>query len=119
VGALLVCLPWLIYLALTVRGGYIRPGDGRGPWALLGLAVLLAACLLGGLWSYNAGYTSAWKLYALYGILVRKLSLALPGGPVVWWGVAGVLHAAAYLAARARFERVEAPARPRDGLATP
>jgi len=116
-GVLFAGLPWLLTLALTVRGGYIRAAADRRPWALLLLAGLLALCLLGSLWSYNAGYTAAWKLTALAHILLRKLSLALPGGPLAWWGIAVVLYGGAYLLAQARFERIEAPARAQDGFA--
>ena len=110
-------LPWLLYLALTVRGGYIRAAADRRPWAPLFLAGLLALCLLGSLWSYSAGHTAAWKLAALAYILLRKLSLALRGGPFIWWGIVIVLYGGAYLPAQARFERIEAPARAQDGFA--
>jgi hypothetical protein len=116
-GVLFTGLPWLLTLALTVRGGYIRVAARRRPRAPLLIAGLLALCLLGSLWSYNAGYTAAWKLTALAHILLRKLSLALPGGPLAWWGIAVVLYGGAYLLAQARFERIEAPARAQDGFA--
>jgi hypothetical protein len=116
-GALFVGLPWLLYLALTVRGGYIRAAADRRPWAPLLLAGLLALWFMGSLWSYNAGYTAAWKLAALAHILLRKLSLVLPGGPLAWWGITIVLYGGAYLLAQARFERIEAPARSQDGFA--
>jgi hypothetical protein len=107
-------LPWLLYLALTVRGGFVRPALARRPWAPLGLTVLWGACLLGRLWSISAGYTAAWKLNALYDILARKVSSALPGGTLAWWGIAVLLYVSVYLLAQARFERVETFSRPRD-----
>jgi hypothetical protein len=108
-GALLCGLPWLLYLALTVRGGYIRPGSDRRPRAPFALAALWGACLLGRLWSISAGRTTAWKLNATCAILLRKVSAALPGGALAWWGLVVVLYVFVYLLARARFDRVEVP----------
>jgi hypothetical protein len=112
VGVLLVSLPWLLFLAATVRGGYLRAGGDRRPWAPLLLTGLLALCLLVVLWSYSAGHTTAWKLAALAQILLRKASEALPGGALAWWGGVVLLDAGAYLLARARFARIEVPAAP-------
>lgn len=110
VGVLLVSLPWLLFLAATVRGGYLRPSGDRRPWAPLLFTGLLALCLLVVLWSYSAGHTTAWKLAALVQILLRKASEALPGGPLAWWGGVILLDAGGYLLARARFARTEVPA---------
>jgi hypothetical protein len=107
---LLLGLPWLLYLALTVRGGFVRPASEREPWGPLAVAVLWVVCLLGRLWSTSAGYTTVWKLNAFYDILARKLSSALPGGTLAWWGLVVVLYVSAFLWVRARFERVEVPA---------
>jgi len=113
---LLIGLPWLLYLASTVRGGYLCAAADRRPWAPLFLAGLPVLYLFGSLWSYSVGYTTSWKLTALAHILLRKLSLALPGGPIARWVIVVVLYGGAYLLAQARFERIETPARSQDGF---
>ena len=117
-GTLCIGLPWLLYLALTVRRGYIRPAVGRKPWALQALFGLLAVGLLSALCLFTAGFTTAWKLNAFVSILARKLSVALPGSPYVQWGIVVLLYIAAYLLARSRFEGVEAPAKAQDSVAS-
>ena len=104
---LLVGLPWLLYLALTVRGGYASATAARRPWGYFVFVGLAALCSLAILWSYSAGYTHEWKVGAFTGILLRKVSFSLPGGTFGQWGIVIVLLGGAYVLARARFERVQ------------
>jgi hypothetical protein len=104
---LLIGLPWLLYVALTVRGGFADAAAERRPWGYFLLVVLAAVCLLGSLWSYSAGLTAEWKVAALGEILMRKLAAALPGSRLVQWGIVMGLLGGGYLLAQARFERIE------------
>ena len=106
---LLIGLPWLLYLALAVRGGYVSADAGRRPWGPFLLAGYGLACILGAIWSYGVGWTAEWKLIALTGILARKLSTLLPVDLWLQWGIVIALLAGAYLLAQARFERIETP----------
>jgi hypothetical protein len=113
---LLIGLPWLLYLALVVRGGFISPVASRlprGPLVLVALSALLAFTSL---WFYAAGYTQEWKVAALSMILLRKLSALLPGGAIVRWGIVLLAIGGAYLLAQTRFERVEISAATSSGF---
>jgi hypothetical protein len=105
---LLIGLPWLLYLALTVRGGYATADAAARPWGHVLLAGLSLLGVLGSLWAVDAGLTAQWKLVALAGILVRRLAGLLPGHALLQWGVVVALMAGAYLLAQFRFERIEA-----------
>jgi hypothetical protein len=107
---LLIGLPWLLYLALTVRGGYVHPDAGRWPWGPFLLAGFGLLWILGSVWSYNAGLTAEWKLMAFAAILVRKLAALMPSSTLVQWVIVLAVLAGAYLLAQARFQRVETPA---------
>jgi hypothetical protein len=106
---LLVGLPWLLYLALTVRGGYASASASRRPWGYFALVGLSALCVLGSLWAYSAGYTEEWKLTAFTQILLRKLSASLPGGTFGQWGIVIALLGGVYVLAQVRFRRIETP----------
>jgi hypothetical protein len=106
----LIGLPWLLYLALAIRGGLVSPVASRKPWGYLVPVGLSALCALVSLWSYSAGHTQEWKISAFTAILVRKLSELLPGSTIVQWGIVCLLFSAAYLWAQTRFERIEMPA---------
>jgi hypothetical protein len=107
--ALLIGLPWLLYLALAVRGGYASADAGRRPWGPFLLAGYGLLCIVGAIWSYGVGWTAEWKLIALTGILARKLSALLPADLWLQWSIVIALLAGAYLLAQARFERIETP----------
>jgi hypothetical protein len=106
---LLIGLPWLLYLALTVRGGYAMADAAARPWGHYLLAGFSLLGLLGSLWAIHAGVTAEWKLVALAGILVRRLAVLLPGNALVQWGLVVALMAGAYLLAQFRFERIDTP----------
>jgi hypothetical protein len=107
---LLIGLPWLLYVALTVRGGFASATAARRPWGYFLLVALTVVCLLGSLWSYSAGLTAEWKVAALGEILMRKLAAALPGSRLVQWGITIALLGGGYLLAQVRFERIETTA---------
>jgi hypothetical protein len=113
---LLIGLPWLLCLALALHRRYAQVSAPHKPWGYYVFVVLLALFALGNLWAYSAGYTKEWKLSALTQILIRKLSIALPGGVLSQWGIVIVLLGGAYVLAQARFERIEAPTRQTSNL---
>jgi hypothetical protein len=115
---LLIGLPWLLYLALAVRGGYASGDAGRRPWGPLLLAGFALACILGALWSYGVGWTAEWKLVALTAILARKLAALLPANLWLRWGIIVALLSITYLLAQARFERIETPGVVPDGTSS-
>jgi hypothetical protein len=104
---LLIGLPWLLFLALTVQGGFASATAAQRPWGYFLLAGLAVVCLLGSLWSYSAGLTAEWKTAALGEILMRKLGAMLPGSGLVQWGIVITLLGGGYLLAQARFKRIE------------
>jgi hypothetical protein len=115
---LLIGLPWLLYLALAVRGGYASADAGRRPWGPLLLAGFGLACILGVLWLYGVGWTAEWKVVAFTGILARKLAALLPANLWLRWCIVVALLASAYLLAQARFERIETPGVVPDGTSS-
>jgi hypothetical protein len=106
---LLIGLPWLLYVALTVRGGYASASASGRPWGHLGLVGFSALCVLASIWSYSGAYTDEWKLVAFIGILLRKLADSLPDSGLASWGIVALLLGVGYLLAQASFRRIEAP----------
>jgi hypothetical protein len=109
---LLVGLPWLLYVTLAVRGGYLSPSDGRRPWGHLALAALSGVSVLGTVWACSARLTTSWKLAALSQILMRKAADLLPETVPLRWGMVLVILTIAYALAAARFAGGEIPASP-------
>ena len=107
---LLIGLPWLLYLALVVRGGFVSPMASHKPWGYFVLVGLSVLSTFVSLWSYSAGCTKEWKITAFTMILVRKLSALLPSSTIVQWGIVFLLLGGAYLLTQTRFERIETPA---------
>ncbi len=106
---LMITVPWLLLLALYLRGW--RPGvtTFRRRVLQIGIMVLCMALYVGGPALSIADVWDIQIIMAFCKILARQVAEALPGGVPMMWLVAMALGFATYRWAARQFQRIEFP----------
>jgi hypothetical protein len=107
----LVCVPWLLLVALLLRAYRAGVSDAWRQGLFWGLAVLVVVFFAGQAAAVIAGLARPWLATALVEIPVRALGESA-AATVGAWVAAAVLLLVAYRLAESQFVRMEIPARP-------
>jgi len=107
----LVCVPWLLLVALLLRAYRAGVSDARRQGLFWGLAVLVVVFFVGQAAAVIAGLARPWLATALVEIPVRALGESAAATVAAWVSGAALLFVA-YRLAESQFARMEIPVRP-------